>query len=226
MKNDRQNSSLTRRNMFKGAAASAAAAGINVITSEASEAQETPEIYDAIVIGTGFGGTIATIALSDPSRPSKKILIIERGTFWISPETLGLPPKPGNAIADWAGKKNMRIQYWPRPDHLLGLIDLLANRYEKGHPHRRYGLHNYRMFRQAHVLTASGVGGGSLIYSNVNLEAKPDLLDRIGLKGIDYDRAKKFMTTYRGRMSAVVTKIPLPPGVAPGKLGAKLDPAQ
>jgi len=215
MKNDRQNSSLTRRNLFKGAAASAAAAGISAITSEASDAQETPETYDAIVIGTGFGGTIAAIALKESD---KKILVIERGTFWLTPETLGLPPEPipaVNPIAQYARDRQMQVQYWPRPDHLLGLIDLLANRYEKGHPHRRYGLHNYRMFRQAHVLTASGVGGGSLIYSNVNLEAKPAVLDRIGLKlkDIDYERAKKFMTIYRGRMSAVVTKIPLPPGV-------------
>jgi len=222
MKNDRQNSSLTRRNLFKGAAASAAAAGINVITSAASEAQETPETYDAIVIGTGFGGTIAAIALKESG---KKILVIERGTFWLTPETLGLPVppnSPGNPIAQYARDRQMQVQYWPRPDHLLGLIDLLANRYEKGHPQRRYGLHNYRMFRQAHVLTASGVGGGSLIYSNVNLEAKPDLLDRIGLKGIDYDRAKKFMTTYRGRMSAVVTKIPLPPGVTAEQLSSQI----
>jgi len=60
------------------------------------------------------------------------------------------------------------------------------------------------------------VGGGSLIYSNVNLRARDQVLQKIGLKGIDYDRAERFMETYRGKMSAVVTKIPLPPGVTPG----------
>src|SRR5262249_7761351 len=145
------------------------------------------------------------------------------GTFWVTPESLGAPTAPGNALVDWAKGKDFRVQYWPRPDHALGLLDLLNNRYHAGN---LYGLHNYRMFRQAHILTASGVGGGSLIYSNVNLRAKPEVLDRIGLKGMDYDRAQRYMEKFRGKFSKVVTKIPLPPGVSPDQLGAALDPAQ
>jgi len=201
----------------KSAAVGAVAAGLGAFASREAAAQET---YDAIVIGTGFGGAVATIALS---AHGKKTLVIERGTFWITPETLGVPTAPSNAIAEFAKARNLRVQFWPRPDHALGLLDLLANRYHEDNP---YGLHNYRMFREAHILTASGVGGGSLIYSNVNLRAKPAVLDRIGLKGIDYDRAERYMEKYRGKLSKVVTKIPLPPGVSPEQLGAKLDPAQ
>jgi hypothetical protein len=124
------------------------------------------------------------------SSHGKKTLVIERGTFFITPETLGAPTAPGNAVADWAKGKGLRVQYWPRPDHALGLLDLLANAYSEENP---YGLHNYRMFRDAHVLTASGVGGGSLIYSNVNLRARQAVLDSLGLKGIDYDRAERYM---------------------------------
>lgn len=209
---NRDNSPVTRRDVVKGAAAGAVAAGVGVIAKEAA-AQET---FDAVVIGTGFGGTIATIALSSHQ---KRILVIERGTFWITPETLGAPTTPNNPLADWAKSKNMRVQYWPRPDHALGVLDLLHNRYHHGN---RYGLHNYRMFRQAHILTASGVGGGSLIYSNVNLRAMPAVLDRIGLRGIDYDRAERFMTKFRGKLSTVVTKIPLPRGVSPEQLGSQI----
>jgi cholesterol oxidase len=82
------------------------------------------------------------------------------------------------------------------------------------------------MFRHAHVLTASGVGGGSLIYSNVNLQVRPAVLERIGLKDIDYNRTQKFMEKYRGKFSKVVTKIPLPAGVTLDQLSKKLDPAQ
>jgi len=209
--------SITRRAAVKAAAVGAVAAGFGALTSKEAVAQE---VYDAVVIGTGFGGAIATIALSEHA---KKTLVIERGTFWVTPETLGAPTAPGNPGAEWAKKNGSRVQYWSRPDHALGLIDLLANRYREDNP---YGLHNYRMFRQAHILTASGVGGGSLIYSNVNLPARPAVLDRLGLKGIDYDRAVRYMEQYRGKLSKIVTKIPLPPGVAPDKLGAKLDPAQ
>jgi hypothetical protein len=80
--------SITRRDAFKGAAAGAVAAGIGVLTSKEAVAEET---YDAIVIGTGFGGTIATIALS---AHGKKTLVIERGTFFVTPERSGPRPLP------------------------------------------------------------------------------------------------------------------------------------
>jgi len=218
MSKDEVASRLTRRTLVKSAAAGAIAAGVSVVPDREAVAQEA---YDAIVIGTGFGGTIAALALN---ARNKKVLVIERGTFWVTPETLGSPaPSAAPPLAKWATDHGMRVQYWSRPDHALGLLDLLSNRYHAGNP---YGLHHYSMFRQAHILTASGVGGGSLIYSNVNLRAKDDVLQRIGLQGIDYDRAERFMETYRGKLSTVVTKIPLPPGVAPEQLGAKLDPQQ
>src|SRR5262245_40194657 len=175
-----QQTSVTRRDAVRGAAAGAAAVGLGVISKQA----QAQEAFDAIVIGTGFGGGVATLALS---AHGQKTLVIERGTFWVTPETLGAPTAPTNAVIDFANRNKMRVQFWSRPDHALGLLDLLANRYHDANP---YGLHNYRMFRHAHILTASGVGGGSLIYSNVNLQARPAVLDRIGLKGIDYDRTQ------------------------------------
>jgi cholesterol oxidase len=210
-----QTSSVTRREIFKGAAAGAAAASIGIVAAKEAAAQE---VYDAIVIGTGFGGAIASLALHTQK---KKTLVIERGTFWVTPETLGSPPKAAAPpLAKWATDHGMRVQYWSRPDHALGLLDLLENRYHAGNP---YGLHHYHMFSQAHVLTASGVGGGSLIYSNVNLRARDALLDRIGLKGLDYNRAELFMRHFRGKFSKIVTKIPLPPGVTPDQLGPDKD---
>src|SRR5262252_4886394 len=95
--------SVTRRDAVKTAAAGAVAVGLGAFASREAAAQET---YDAIVIGTGFGGTIATIALSTHN---KKTLVIERGTFWVTPETLGVPTAPGNALAEWAKSKNMRV---------------------------------------------------------------------------------------------------------------------
>ena len=209
--------SVTRRDAVKSAAVGAVAAGLGAFASREAAAQEA---FDAIVIGTGFGGTVATIALSTHG---KKTLVIERGTFWVTPETLGAPTAPTNAVIDFANRNKMRVQFWSRPDHALGILDLLANRYHDANP---YGLHNYRMFRHAHILTASGVGGGSLIYSNVNLQARPAVLDRIGLKGIDYNRTQKFMEKFRGKFNKVVTKIPLPAGVTLEQLSKKLDPAQ
>jgi choline dehydrogenase-like flavoprotein len=44
--------------------------------------------YEAIVIGAGFGATIAATRLA---ALGKKTLLIERGTWWITPEALGSP---------------------------------------------------------------------------------------------------------------------------------------
>lgn len=215
MTSNHEKSSLTRRDIVKAAAAGAATASVAIATTREAEAQDT---YDAIVIGTGFGGTIASLALN---AQNKKVLVIERGTFWVTPETLGSPPKSAAPpLGKWAADNNMRVQYWSRPDHLLGLLDLLENRYHDGN---RYGLYNYRRFKQAHILTASAVGGGAMIYSNVNFRAEDAVLQRRGLNGLNYDRAEKFMQTYRGKLSKVVTKIPLPPGMTPETLGSAQD---
>src|SRR5690349_25009958 len=94
--------SITRRDAFKGAAAAGAArAGSSVLAAKQAVAQV--QEYDAVVIGTGFGGAIATVALSGRG---KSILVLERGTFWVTPETLGVPTATGNPMAQWAKSNN------------------------------------------------------------------------------------------------------------------------
>src|SRR5215212_7889603 len=165
--------------------------------------------FDAIVIGTGFGGTIAATKLA---AKGKKVLMLERGTFWVTPEKLGQPPVGGKEpIPVWAKKQTppMPVQYWPRPNNRQGLLDLFASlRYSAN----KDGLYQYSMFKQAHILTASGVGGGSLIYSNVTLRPHADVLGGIGLNLSDaeYNAAYKWMEDFRGKLNKIVTKIPLP----------------
>jgi cholesterol oxidase len=168
-----------------------------------------PMNFDAIIIGTGFGGTIAATKLA---AKGKKVMMLERGTFWVTPEKLGQPPvgakKP---IPVWAKEQNppMPVQYWPRPDHRDGLLDFFASIRS---PLNKDGLYQYSMFKQADILTASGVGGGSLIYSNVTLRPQAEVLQGIGLNLADaeYQAAYKWMEDFRGKLNRVVTKIPLP----------------
>jgi choline dehydrogenase-like flavoprotein len=165
--------------------------------------------FDAIIIGTGFGGTIAATKLA---AKGKKVMMLERGTFWVTPEKLGQPPVGGKEpIPVWAKKQNppMPVQYWPRPDHRDGLLDFFASIRS---PINKDGLYQYSMFKQADILTASGVGGGSLIYSNVTLRPQAEVLQGIGLNLFDaeYQAAYKWMEDFRGKLNRVVTKIPLP----------------
>src|ERR1051326_4779952 len=125
--------------------------------------------YEAIVIGTGFGGTVAATSLA---AKGKKVLLLERGTFWITSANLGKPPGPPG-LAKWIADNKMPVQYWPRPDHRKGLNDFIAALRSS---FNKDGLYQYSIFNQADVLTANGVGGGSLIYSNVTLQPKTDAL--------------------------------------------------
>jgi len=172
--------------------------------------------FDAIVIGTGFGGTIAAVQLV---AKGKNVLLLERGTFFRSPDPLP-PANPLPAVADpfgkWATDNHMPVQYWPRPDHRKGLQDFFAVLRGQLSPD---GLYQYSMFNQADILTANGVGGGSLIYSNVTIQPEKTALDRIGLNLVDadYQAARQWMegppgnhgAGNRGWLNYVVTKFPL-----------------
>jgi choline dehydrogenase-like flavoprotein len=53
--------------------------------------------YDAVIIGSGFGGCIAASKLIEKwngANPKKKILMLERGAWWQTPEKLGVPAAP------------------------------------------------------------------------------------------------------------------------------------
>lgn len=165
--------------------------------------------YDAIVVGSGFGGTVAATTLV---RAQKRVLILERGTWWLSPEELGSPPPLATGrprMAEWLEEKREPVQYWPRPNHKDGLLYLLAvNRSRRN----RNGLYQITRFEDATVVTSSAVGGGSMIYSNVNLRADPEALDAIGLRlgDAEYDAVVRWMEDVRGPLNRIVTKVPLP----------------
>jgi cholesterol oxidase len=165
--------------------------------------------YDAIVVGSGFG---ATVAVSHLAERAKKVLMLERGTWWQSPQHLGVPPTGGPPpLPEWASAQDPPhpVQYWPRPDHEEGLIDLFAS---VRHRHNRDGLYVYSRFDECDIVSASGVGGGSLIYSNATLQPDPDVLQQIGLDltDDDYAAALEWTTDRRGVLNKVITKIPLP----------------
>jgi cholesterol oxidase len=165
--------------------------------------------FDAIVIGSGFGGSVAASELAARKR---KVLILERGTWWISPEKLGKPPAlaPGKQrMPDWLAAQHEPVQYWPRPDHKEGLLDVLASVRTRLNPD---GLYKFSNFEEATTLTASAVGGGSMIYSGVTIEPDPAVLQQIGLNlgAAEYGAARQWMTDFRGPLNKVVTKIPLP----------------
>src|SRR6476646_7783299 len=96
--------------------------------------------FDAIVIGSGFGGAITACRLAEKGM---KVLVLERGRRWDASQ---YPRKAGDA---WIFNENA--------------------------PARHNGWLDMRFFKNMTVAQAAGVGGGSLAYSSVALEANPDI---------------------------------------------------
>ncbi len=159
---------------------------IVVVTSNIRKAPD--EQYEAVVIGSGFGGTVAALTLANKYRVAikdndRRVCILERGQWWVSHEmpsspdgTIGSNPNPApgstssySTIREYLEKKNVPYSLWAYPDNFKGLLRVFANT-RTFSPIR--GLYDHKAMKNVHVVTASGVGGGSLIYFNIT--EKPD----------------------------------------------------
>jgi cholesterol oxidase len=189
--------------------------------------------YHAVVIGTGFGANViaSSLAARFPNTTGQpQILMLERGVWWFSPERPFPDPFAPNVDTKYppgdrsqAAYQKRPVQYWPRPDHRRGVLELLNATWANvvGGDRRDFGnapqpLYRYNMFDELDVVTASGVGGGSLVYSNVSI--RPHFDNGVAevmenwprkLSEIDYGAAEAWMSSYRGKPNQIVTKFPI-----------------
>ncbi len=99
--------------------------------------------YDAIVVGSGFGGAVTCCRLAEQGY---RVLVLERGRRW-------------------------RSEDYPREPDAPWIFD----QYD---PSARHGWLDIRWFPNMAVATGAGVGGGSLVYASVVLNAKPDTFEQ------------------------------------------------
>lgn len=64
--------------------------------------------------------------------------------------------------------------------------------WDQRHPQRHHGWADLRTFRNMWVVAGAGVGGGSLIYANVSVEARKDAFDTGWPPEITYDALKPY----------------------------------
>jgi cholesterol oxidase len=74
------------------------------------------------------------------------------------------------------------------------------------HPEDRHGWFDIRMFPYMTVIQGAGVGGGSLVYANISVEAKPDTFDDGWPAPITYDLLAPYYATVGQMME--VQKVP------------------
>jgi cholesterol oxidase len=96
--------------------------------------------YDAIVVGSGFGGGIAACRLAEAGR---RVCVLERGRRFAPTDFIDDPDDAPRLL-------------WHKTFNPGGLFDV-------------------RLMKDVTVITAAGVGGGSLVYANVQLRARDDV---------------------------------------------------
>ena len=134
--------------------------------------------WDAIVVGSGFGGAVTACRLAEAGY---RVLVLERGRRW-SPANF--PRDPGDA--------------W---------------RWDQAHPERDNGWVDFRIFRSMAVAQGAGVGGGSLIYANISLDADPATFEQGWPPEITFGE----LAPYSAAVARTMNVQPVPSGQWPAR---------
>jgi cholesterol oxidase len=135
--------------------------------------------YDAIVIGSGFGGAVTACRLAEAGL---SVLVLERGRHWKRRESDS--SKPDNR--------------YPYPKNFLDWKNLLWCRL---FPNRYNGWFELRWFKRMIVVQGCGVGGGSLVYANVCINAPGAAFETGWPPEISYDE----LLPYYNRVEQMLT---------------------
>src|SRR5829696_5445568 len=110
--------------------------------------------------------------------------MLERGTWWTTPVGT-VQDKEVKTYDFLANEKKEPVQYWPSQNTFKGVIDIVTRCFRRGR--NKDGLYDLSalgwkwplsLFRGGDgvtILRANGVGGGSLVYSNITIRP-PDLI--------------------------------------------------
>jgi hypothetical protein len=118
--------------------------------------------YDTVVIGSGFGGTIISLAIAKQykeRKEMKRVCILERGQWWISHEIHDSDPFRSFLI-----EKNMPFSTYSYPNDIKGMLTAIGNSRKIN---KVQGLYDFKKLRNVNIISGSGIGGGSLVYFNV-----------------------------------------------------------
>jgi cholesterol oxidase len=113
--------------------------------------------YDAIVIGSGFGGAVSACRLA---QANKKVLIIERGPRY---------SETGNPFPTVSFSMLNLLSAVTGQGAFPDLAGLLWNPYR--------GLFDVKVQRTMMAIQAAGYGGGSLVYANVHVQPPESTFD-------------------------------------------------
>ncbi len=137
--------------------------------------------YTVVVIGTGFGGTMTALPIAREfvrRNKGETILMLERGTWWTTP--VGTVQDKEVKTYDFLSQNTQPVQFWSTPNHFSGFLDIFTRCFR--HQKNQDGLYDLSFLGRVGILgifgrqndgvsviRACGVGGGSLVYSNITI---------------------------------------------------------
>lgn len=152
---------ISRRKLLKGGAAASAAAGVYSPLSQAAWFVPTRRSSrKAVVVGSGFGGSVATLRLAEAGIPT---MLIERGKHWVYRGEDSYPTL-GDALGD------INSILWRDPGIFPGSTGMMQQYLGGSIP----------------VGVGAGLGGGSLVYGGVLLQPRRDIFEQ-ALPELSYD---------------------------------------
>lgn len=175
---------LTRRSFLAGAAA-AAATTATPAAARSRRVRLRREEHRAIVIGSGFGGGVAALRLA---QAGVRVLVLERGKRW--------PTGPNADTFPTVQKLDERALWYGSAPQVLGRPVSLA-------PYA--GLLDTVVGENMTVVTAAGVGGGSLAYQGMTLQPAREVFEAHLPPELDWARMDREHYPRVARMLAVET---------------------
>jgi len=99
--------------------------------------------FDVVIIGSGFGGAVCAYRLA---LAGASVLVLERGRRWAPKASATATAFPRRLEDPWV--------------------------WDDTRPVARHGWFDFRVFPNMSVVQGAGVGGGSLVYANISVNAK------------------------------------------------------
>ncbi|NMH65023.1 GMC oxidoreductase [Shewanella salipaludis] len=144
--------------------------------------------HEAIVIGSGFGGSINTCRLA--KKWPGRVMLLERGKRY----PMGSFPRSPHGMAQ---------NFWNLPTDKSGA--------PKADGKESHGLFDVRNFDHIDAVVSAGLGGGSLIYANVFLQPPDEVFDHNWPEAIQ----KAALQPYYAISKQVLGARPIPQGQDP-----------